>query len=116
MEPLNGVCCVMWETGYEGPPWAFQDSVFIFPPSEEWPHEQWSYDGLHVLEDGDHLTIYAKGTPRLIVWEGVIDLRAQEELAPMQHGIQRQRWIHWFLNGHPATLVLGPKHQEEEHE
>ena len=115
-QPLEGVCCVHWETGYEGSPWAFQDERFIEPPTEEWPHERWAYEGLHILEDGDLLTIYTKDMSRLVLWEGTISLRGEGDFTGIQEGLHRQRWIYWFLHQYPASLVLGPKHQEEERE
>src|SRR3990167_7346550 len=34
-----------------------------------------SFEGHHVLKDGDWLTIYSKDAPRIILWTGTIKLR-----------------------------------------
>lgn len=36
--------------------------------------EDWSYEGLQVLEDGDSLTIYSKEDPTKVVWSGTVHL------------------------------------------
>lgn len=85
---------------------------------EEWellhPEGMWSYEGLHVLEDGDQLTIYSRDAPEEIVWEGEIALEAHplftEEAGGMwihadQRGVSRDQWAKWFFEEHPARLV-----------
>lgn len=76
--------------------------------------ERWSYDGLHVLEDGDVLTIYSKEDPTKIVWTGVINLKPcplfTEDAYGMwihtdQDGIDRNTWARWFMEERPAKLV-----------
>ncbi len=54
MRTIKGPLHLYSETGTEGGYWAIQDENFIFPPTETWPHEHWSYGGLHCLGDGDH--------------------------------------------------------------
>lgn len=102
------------ETGTEGGHWAFQDKKFISPPSENWPYESWSYEGLHILQNGDILIIYSKETPTDIIWTGVIKLRTYplftESTAGMwihadQEGVCRHTWTKWFLEEYPAKLI-----------
>ncbi len=82
--------------------------------------EDWSYDGLHVLEDGDTLTIYSKADPSVVVWSGTIRLRQHplftEDAGGLwihadQEGISRAQWAEWFFQGYPAVLVPGPAHR-----
>ena len=110
---LKGVLHFWSETGTEGGHWAFQDKNFIEPPTEDWPHEKWSYEGLHVLENGDQLTIFSKDHGG-VVWSGVIRLKQHplftESARGMwihtdQEGIDRNVWARWFMEGYPATLV-----------
>ena len=55
---IKGTLFLWSETGTEGGYWAIQDERFIEPPTGDWPHPRWSYDGLKVLEDGDLLKIF----------------------------------------------------------
>ncbi len=71
---LIGVLHFWSETGTEGGYWAFQNERFISPPTKDWPHPRWSYDGLYVLENSDQLTIYSKDDPNKVVWEGTVNL------------------------------------------
>jgi len=84
----------LWsETGTEGGYWALQDERFIEPPTEEWPHERWDYDGLQVLKDGDHLRIFAPDGS--IYWEGYVSLRQHSAFTEDAEGF----WIHADQNG-----------------
>lgn len=102
----------LWnETGTEGGMWAFQDEKFI---SHGPQGEAWSYDGLHVLKDGDKLTIYDKEDPAKVVWQGVIDQQHygsfQEHaydgqwIHSDQRGVEREVWSKWFIEEYPAEL------------
>ena len=114
MELLKGVVHLHSETGTEGGWWAFQDERFIYPPREDWPHESWSYDGLHYLENGDHLKIFdPEGN---IYWEGSIQLKMHpvftEEangfwIHADQAGIDRQFWARPFFKHYRAELIKG---------
>ncbi len=104
---LRGLCHFHSETGTEGGYWAFQDSQYISDGS-------WSYKGLHLLEDGDYLTIYDKRDLHRMVWSGVIKLTqyasfTQEVFGCWIHadqdGVDRQTWGQWFLEEYPAILV-----------
>lgn len=109
-EPLRGVCHFHSETGTEGGYWAFQESNHISPDGKHW-----SYDGLHVLKDGDLLTIFSAEDPTLVVWTGVILLQPYRLFTEHvfnfwihadQEGVARETWARYFLDQHPATLVL----------
>ena len=111
---LKGVLHFWSETGTEGGRWAFQNEKFISPPTSDWPHEKWSYDGLHVLEDNDELTIYLKEDPNKIVWSGKIELIQHplftESVRGMwihtdQKGVGREIWARWFIEEYPAKLI-----------
>lgn len=71
---MRGICHFHSETGTEGGYWAFQDERHIKPPDADHPHGQWSYEGLHVLKDGDHLTILDKENGNQVLWSGKIRL------------------------------------------
>jgi hypothetical protein len=61
----------LWvETGHGG--YAIQDEKFMYPPTEDYPHERWSYDGLHLIRDGDVLTAYNEDGS--VYWDGVIHM------------------------------------------
>ncbi len=82
-------------------------------PAERWPDGIWSYEGLHVLNDGDHLTIWDEDRTEQ-VWDGVIDLCEHDLFTEGaggmwihadQKGIPREMWSEWFFRGLPADLV-----------
>jgi hypothetical protein len=122
METIKGTLHLYSETGTEGGYWAIQDENFIFPPTEEWPHEHWSYDGLHSLKDDDCLKIFnPDGT---IYWEGAISLKRYPvftESVPIhdesanvdlglwihadQNGLDRQFWARPFLKNYKGELT-----------
>ena len=80
--------------------------------------EDWSYEGLHVLKDGDKLTIYSKDDPSAVVWSGKIRLRQYPLFTNSarglwihadQVGIPRKKWAEWFFKGYPAKLLPASK-------
>jgi len=82
-------------------------------PREQWPTGTWSYEGLHVLGDGDELTIFGKADPSMVVWSGIITLKRHdlftEDARGMwihadQSGIDRETWAAWFFAENPAEL------------
>lgn len=102
---MHGVLFFWSETGTEGGYWAFQEDPEQFG---------WSYDRLHVLEDGDRLTIFDKDNPEQIVWEGEISLIIHPtfnehvfglRIHSDQRDIDRETWAKRFIEEHPATLV-----------
>ena len=114
MQVLYGVCHFHSETGTEGGYWAFQDEKFIF--QDEHGRADWSYEGLHILEDGDWLTIFDPDDPDRVVWTGTIALiqlglfthhAFGYWIHADQEGVDREVWAEWFLKEYPATLVRG---------
>ena len=104
---LRGVCFFFSETGTEGGYWAFQDSAYIKSP------EEWSYDGLHVLKNGDRLTIFSPDDSGRVVWSGVIALQLfplfSESASGLwihanQQGADRAKWAEYFFKQYPAEL------------
>ena len=103
---LEGLCTFYFETGTEGGDWAFQDSQFICK-------EGWSYEGLHILRDGDQLTIYDPNNIDITIWSGIINLKQYDSFKEVakgywihadQIGIDRETWANFFFNEYPATL------------
>ena len=73
----------------------------------------WSYEGLHILQRGDQLTIYQPDN-KTEVWSGIINLKQHdlftEHASGMwihadQIGIERDAWAEYFFKGYPARLV-----------
>ncbi|OGN01524.1 MAG: hypothetical protein A3B91_00105 [Candidatus Yanofskybacteria bacterium RIFCSPHIGHO2_02_FULL_41_29] len=77
--------------------------------------ECWSYDGLHILENGDILTVNSKDDPNTIIWKGTIKLSG---LAPgcahvngvlkvfsFQEDTDKNTWLKWFFEEYPAKLI-----------
>ena len=93
------------------------------PDCPEGEHERdvgdsWSYEGLHILKDGDELTIFSPDNPTQVVWSGIIDLHqvlSFDEFASGfrihtdQKGIDREAWARYFLDGYPAELISNRK-------
>jgi len=89
------------------------------PECPEGQHERevgdsWSYKGLHILENGDRLTIYSPENPTEIVWQGIISLRQYplftEDASGYwihadQEGIARETWAAYFFKEYPAKLI-----------
>jgi hypothetical protein len=126
METIKGTLFLYSETGTEGGYWAIQDERFIQPPTEDWPHPRWSYDGLHPLNDGDYLTIF--NPDGSIHWEGQIKLKqypvftetvgihdegANVNLGLWIHadqiGMSRHDWAYPFMKEYKGELT---KHEE----
>lgn len=91
---------------------------------EEDRGNSFDYQGLHVLKNGDHLTIFDKKNPKKVIWDGVIDFAPHglftEHAMGMwihasQNGIGRGTWGKWFMQEYPAKLIPAPekpnKHQ-----
>jgi len=85
---------------------------------EEEIADSWDYKGLHVLNDGDQLTIYSLEDPTKIVWSGVIRHRVHPLFTKSvfgfwihtdQIGVSRKRWATWFFKNNPATLIKNPE-------
>lgn len=117
MGALRGFLLFFAETGSEGGYWAFQDARYLAPDLS------WLNEGLHLLKDGDYLTIYSLADPTQVVWEGRILLRQyppfKEDASGFwihsdQEGVERERWARWFFDKHPAELVLGSSQVPED--
>lgn len=74
--------------------------------------EAWDYQGLHLLKNGDHLTIY-NPTSRQEVWSGVIALKQYPPFTESvfgywihagQIGVEREAWAEYFFEEFPAKL------------
>src|SRR3989344_2536974 len=96
----KGTCIIFYETGYEGPPWAFMDERFMGIPEEGFPKGKWSQDGLHIVESGDQLTIYSPDNLEEVVWTGEVSLVGVESL-----NMDQQTWKRFFIEEYPSTLT-----------
>lgn len=76
--------------------------------------DAWDYKGLHILKDGDQLTIYNRDDKEKIEWSGIISLKQHPLFTEDafgwwihadQNGIEREVWAEYFLNRHPARLI-----------
>lgn len=80
-----------FETGLEGVVWALADDA------------QKGYDSLHVIEEGDDLTILDKMGK--VLWHGTIECDRKTGATPRPTNpkfVQQQAlgcWIHWIQNG-----------------
>ena len=139
---FDGVLFLYSETGTEGGYWAFQDSCYIQKnvprgyckkcgfymreqngllikkKSANGKHKEeigdaWDYEGLHILENGDNLTIYHPDNHKE-VWSGIINLKQYtlftEQASGMwihadQIGIERDVWAEYFLKKYSAKLI-----------
>ena len=75
--------------------------------------ENWSYEGLYILEDGDKLTIYHPYNNKE-VWSGIIALKQHplftEDASGLwihadQIGMGRKTWAEYFFREYRAKLV-----------
>lgn len=96
---------------------SFKTNVFCPPEEHEFnlscPNFH-SYEGLHVLKNGDHLTIYCEEDPERVLWSGVISLK-QHPLFTQdafgfwihadQEGMDREAWATYFFKNYPAKLI-----------
>jgi hypothetical protein len=113
---IRGLGQAFWETGTEGVFWSVQDAKH---PT--------GYDGLFILENGDHLTIFDKDDMAKTLWRGEITLEYESHRETNEygycgqaisgcwvHGLQRTRdveqWATYFFCGYPMELSLGPRH------
>ncbi|MEA3379234.1 MAG: hypothetical protein U9Q69_06415 [Nanoarchaeota archaeon] len=79
--------------------------------------EKWEYGGLHILQNGDKLTIYHPEDNKKI-WSGPINLREHDLFTEDafglwihtdQIGIKRETWAEYFFEKYPAKLILANK-------
>jgi hypothetical protein len=79
-----------------------------------YPDGTWSYEGLHVLKDGDTLTVYADETRSEVRWSGTVKLTPQPlfttDVANMwvhslpDVGMTPDEWGEMFFKELPCTL------------
>jgi hypothetical protein len=76
--------------------------------------DSWSREGLHILKDGDQLTIFSSNNPSQVVWSGIISLHQHplfsEDASGLwihadQEGIDRETWAMYFFKEYPAELI-----------
>lgn len=110
---FDGICYFYSETGTEGGYWAFQDKRFITEDPTYGP--QYAYEGLHILENGNELTIFDLENSNEIVWQGTIALRTFGSFCKEIDGCwiraeqidaPRLHWAEWFFNEYPAQLTI----------
>jgi hypothetical protein len=80
--------------------------------------DSWSYEGLYILENGDHLTIFSPDNPSQVVWSGTISLKSHKLFSEHasgfwihhdQEGIDREVWANFFFKEHTAQLIKNRK-------
>lgn len=106
-----------FETGTEGVCWSLNEHL----PDPKNPQYE-SYEGLHVLKNGDRLKVY--GEAKAVVWEGVVKLEykrrwrefpnspyggGQQEIwgfwvHGFQDGLEPEAWARWFFDGYSAEF------------
>lgn len=81
---------------------------------EEEVGDAWSYEGLHILKDGDFLQIFSPDDPSRVIWQGVISLIQYDSFTEHafgcwihadQQGTPRETWAEWSFKGYPAKLI-----------
>lgn len=102
--PISGILEGFWETGTEGVLWSLCEE----PPR--------GYDGLHILENGDQLTVFNEDGS--VLWQGVIDLEYETGYRPFpqnpEYGQQAALgyWVHGCQRGFAiddwAYMFMGP--------
>ncbi len=89
------------------------------PDCPEGQHEReigdsWSYEWLHVLKNGDELTIFSPDNLTQVVWSGIISLCGHGVFKEHvfnhwvhsdQEGIDREIWATYFFKEYPAELT-----------
>lgn len=90
---------------------------------EEEIGDAWSYEGLHILKDGDFLQIFSPDDLSCVVWQGVISLIHYGSFTEHalgcwihadQRGTPRETWAEWFFKEYPAKLISVPWVSDEE--
>jgi hypothetical protein len=99
--PIPGIC--YWNVDIESVGWCFQDGRFISD------NGQCSYEGMHCLKNGDHLTVFSKEDSKSVIWSGIIDLASNEGHGVSQNGIELKVWAEWFRKEYPAELISAKK-------
>ena len=79
---------------------------------EEYIGESWDYEGLHIIQNGDKLTIYNPDNKKK-VWSGVIKFKQdgvfkhiyERQSYAYQKGIEKNVWANYFYKKYPAKLI-----------
>jgi hypothetical protein len=99
--------------GFILPPFCHPECHEFEPASDE----EWSYNGLHILENGDRLTVFNKNNPAKILWRGEIKLIPHKPFKKNAFGFwihadqlgfegrRRKKWARWFMENYPAKLI-----------
>ena len=106
MREMRGVCFLFSETGTEGGRWAIQEDGFVTEGENE--GEQWSYEGLRILGEGDDFTVY--GDDDSVLFHGIIHRDTKTGSVSRRKGnavtrISRKQqvvggmWVHWIQKG-----------------
>lgn len=86
-------------------------------PEEQHPDGVWSYEGLHMLHSGDHLTVFDK-TDHSVVFSGEVRLTQRDDVYTNPDatvfglwvnqepdvGVDRLTWARWFLGNWPCEV------------
>lgn len=82
--------------------------------------EQWGYEGLVHLKNGDTLTIFEKGIGSVALWSGIVELVEQDPYAEGSFApsgmachhvpqntapVDAEQWTRWFFEDRWASLV-----------
>jgi hypothetical protein len=120
MKEMRGVCFLFSETGTEGGWWATQEDGFVTEGENE--GEQWSYEGLRILGEGDDFTVY--GDDDSVLFHGIIHRDNKTGAVSRRKGnavtrISRKQqvvggmWVHWIQKGMDSEawgeLFIGEK-------
>lgn len=104
---MDGWISTFWEQGMEEYPWLiFQDETFT-------EGESWLREGMHQLQAGDHLTIFAPDGD--VLWQGELRPRRQgwfgrSTLVPPEVG--EGQWDSWFYLKPSLRARLKPRTSE----
>lgn len=84
--------------------------------TQMYPNGIWSYEGLKMLKNGDHLKIWSPDKTE-VVWEGQVKLRQVDSFGPEggtlgwrvhqkeDVGVGEETWFRWFADSLPAELT-----------
>lgn len=88
-----------------------------------YPNGTWAIEGLHLLRDGDGLTVFDKEDPEKKLWSGKVSLRLRKSYTELvvdgmivhafPKNVPVETWKVWFFNEYPAQLMLGPQSLSE---
>lgn len=114
MTEYQGIGEFFSETGTEG-------GFFALLKDTTEQDEEWSYDDLIILKDGDELIVWDKVATTQKLWKGTISLEYESHMETNSygftgqaifnlwcHGLQRtedqEQWAKYFIKHYPMTL------------